>query len=259
MYTEVSGLGIADWSIAAAMFRGGSPGGLLIGPTQTVFETDLQTGMSEQPGPRAPAKWSRDLVGGEPDSRSAVIARFRRAAMTCGPWPVRTCERSSSKDTSRTQCSWFSMAQCPRIQRASRTGPVAAGSGRRVRSCRRARTPGAARASVPPAPEPGRRVGPSPRPEARPPTPAARPAETWIRRIRTTNFRRRTTGRGSLRLPGRKVPRVGLSTRTYRCLNLTVNVADGCVPQCGTGAPAQPTKIPSVASTDSECTKQTAF
>jgi hypothetical protein len=123
MYTEVSGLGIADWSIAAAMFRGGSPGGLLIGPTQTVFETDLQTGMSEQPGPRAPAKWSRDLVGGEPDSRSAVIARFRRAAMTCGPWPVRTCERSSSKDTSRTQCSWFSMAQCPRIQRASRTGP----------------------------------------------------------------------------------------------------------------------------------------
>jgi hypothetical protein len=27
------------------------PGRLLIGPTQTVFETDLQTGMSEQPGP----------------------------------------------------------------------------------------------------------------------------------------------------------------------------------------------------------------
>ena len=57
-----------------------------------------------------------------PARRSAVRARLRKAAMTCGPAAVRTVDRSSSKATSRTQCSWFSMRQCPRIQPASRTG-----------------------------------------------------------------------------------------------------------------------------------------
>ncbi|OLM08469.1 hypothetical protein Ae706Ps2_6713c [Pseudonocardia sp. Ae706_Ps2] len=57
-----------------------------------------------------------------PVSRSAAIARLRRAAMTCGPAAVRVWERSSSKETSRTQCSRFSMFQCPRIQRASKIG-----------------------------------------------------------------------------------------------------------------------------------------
>jgi len=39
--------------------------------------------------------------------------------MTWGPVPVRAVERSSPKVTSRTQCSWFSICQWPRIHAAS--------------------------------------------------------------------------------------------------------------------------------------------
>src|SRR3954470_17318668 len=39
-----------------------------------------------------------------PASRLTLIAVLRRAAMTCGPAPVRTAEWSSPKVTSRTQC-----------------------------------------------------------------------------------------------------------------------------------------------------------
>ena len=48
-----------------------------------------------------------------PARRSSPIARLRSAAMACAPAPLRTWERSSSKVTSRTQCSRFSIAQCP--------------------------------------------------------------------------------------------------------------------------------------------------
>src|SRR5664280_2770563 len=49
-----------------------------------------------------------------PASRCRLMARFRRVAMTCGPLPVRICERSSAKVTSRTQCRRTSMDQWPR-------------------------------------------------------------------------------------------------------------------------------------------------
>ena len=53
-----------------------------------------------------------------PARRTMLMARLRREAMTRGPLPVRTWERSSSKVTSRTQCRRFSMHQWPRIQAA---------------------------------------------------------------------------------------------------------------------------------------------
>lgn len=49
------------------------------------------------------------------DGRSAVIARLHNAAMTCGPCAVRTWERSSSKVTSRTQCSGSRCPSCSTI------------------------------------------------------------------------------------------------------------------------------------------------
>src|SRR5215475_4593641 len=44
-----------------------------------------------------------------PAHLSRPIAVSRSAAMTWGMWPQRTCERSSSKVTSRTQCDLFSI------------------------------------------------------------------------------------------------------------------------------------------------------
>ena len=57
-----------------------------------------------------------------PASRSRLITVLRKVAMTRGAFPVRTCERSSSKVTSRTQCSWFSIPQCSWTQAASAPG-----------------------------------------------------------------------------------------------------------------------------------------
>ena len=54
--------------------------------------------------------------------RMRLMARFRRAAMTCGALPVRSRWRSSSKTTSRIQWRRFSMAQCPRAQEATSSG-----------------------------------------------------------------------------------------------------------------------------------------
>lgn len=48
--------------------------------------------------------------------RSSVIAVLQRLAMTRGELPVRTWEQSSSKVTSRTQCSRFSTSQWPCTQ-----------------------------------------------------------------------------------------------------------------------------------------------
>jgi hypothetical protein len=77
--------------------------------------------------------WS-GLRGGEvrvamlawPASRGIVIARFLKAAMTCGALAVRAWERSSSKSMSRTQCSRSSIIQWPRMMAAS---PAGAGLG----------------------------------------------------------------------------------------------------------------------------------
>jgi len=44
-----------------------------------------------------------------PRRRRRPMARLRKAAMHWGAVPARTWERSSSKVTSRTQCSLFSM------------------------------------------------------------------------------------------------------------------------------------------------------
>src|SRR3954471_23976963 len=61
-----------------------------------------------------------------PRSRMMLIAVLRRAAMTWGPWPVRTLEWSSPSVTSRTQCRQLSMVQCERIQSASSRGSAVA-------------------------------------------------------------------------------------------------------------------------------------
>ena len=47
----------------------------------------------------------------EPARRCRLMARLRRLAMTAGPFPVRIWEWSSTKVTSRIQCSLFSMDQ----------------------------------------------------------------------------------------------------------------------------------------------------
>ena len=62
---------------------------------------------------RAAGPWRR---------RMRLMARFRRAAMTCGALPVRSRWRSSSKTTSRIQWRRFSMVQCPRAQEATCSG-----------------------------------------------------------------------------------------------------------------------------------------
>ena len=43
----------------------------------------------------------------QPVIRSRLMAVLRRVAMTCGELPVRAWGRSSSKETSRTQCRRF--------------------------------------------------------------------------------------------------------------------------------------------------------
>lgn len=45
------------------------------------------------------------------DSRKTVMARLRSLAMTPGPLPVRTRERSSSQPLSRTRCRRSSINQ----------------------------------------------------------------------------------------------------------------------------------------------------
>jgi len=50
-----------------------------------------------------------------PIKRIIPIAVLRKVVITCGMFPILTCERSSSKATSRTQCDLFSIAQCPAV------------------------------------------------------------------------------------------------------------------------------------------------
>ncbi len=55
-------------------------------------------------------------------SRMRLVARLRRAAMTCGPLRVRSWWWSLSKTRSRTQWRRFSIPQCPWIQAATASG-----------------------------------------------------------------------------------------------------------------------------------------
>jgi hypothetical protein len=57
-----------------------------------------------------------------PARRRMLMTGFLSVAMTCGPVPARAVEASSPKVTSRTQCSWFSIFQWPRIHLASWSG-----------------------------------------------------------------------------------------------------------------------------------------
>ena len=56
------------------------------------------------------------------------LVRLRKAAITWGALPVLTWERSSSKVTSLTQCTRFSMSQCFLRTRNNRFAPPAAGA-----------------------------------------------------------------------------------------------------------------------------------
>lgn len=56
-----------------------------------------------------------------PDRRRAPMARLRQVAMARAALPVRACEASSAKVTSRMWW-WASMPQCPRTSVASWTG-----------------------------------------------------------------------------------------------------------------------------------------
>lgn len=57
-----------------------------------------------------------------PSRRRRLIAVERRVAITRDPFPVRVWDRSSSMATSRTQCTRFSIPQCPWIHAASVRG-----------------------------------------------------------------------------------------------------------------------------------------
>lgn len=63
-----------------------------------------------------------------PALRISPIAVFRSVVMTCGMFPQRTWDRSSSKVTSRTRCDWFSMLQCPRTRPSKRAASARSGS-----------------------------------------------------------------------------------------------------------------------------------
>ncbi len=71
-----------------------------------------------RPGCRLTARHAAAMVVA-PALRCRLIARLRRVARTAGPCPVRICDRSSSTEASRTQCSRFSMPQCARAASAS--------------------------------------------------------------------------------------------------------------------------------------------
>src|SRR5438128_9408732 len=54
--------------------------------------------------------------------RRVLSASLRRMARFSGPWSLRLRARSSSKTTSRTQCSWFSIPQWARVIASTRAG-----------------------------------------------------------------------------------------------------------------------------------------
>ena len=68
-----------------------------------------------------------------PARRRMLMAVLRSAAMMCGAAPARVWERSSSKVTSRTQCSRFSMPQWPCTQAARTVAGAVARSAEVIR------------------------------------------------------------------------------------------------------------------------------
>src|SRR5947209_17962678 len=54
--------------------------------------------------------------------RRVLSASLRRMARFSGPWSLRLRARSSSKTTSWTQCSWFSIPQSARVIASTRAG-----------------------------------------------------------------------------------------------------------------------------------------
>ena len=62
-----------------------------------------------------------------PPSRNTPVTRFRSAASSCGADPVRTWLWSSPKTTSLTQCSRFSIPQCPRHISSNRAASARSG------------------------------------------------------------------------------------------------------------------------------------
>jgi hypothetical protein len=62
-----------------------------------------------------------------PAHLSRPIVVLRKAAMTWGMLPPRTCERSSSNVTSRTPGDLVSLCHCPRTQARQRSGVACAG------------------------------------------------------------------------------------------------------------------------------------
>ena len=67
-------------------------------------------------------------MNGAPVSRRREMARLRTVAITCGPAPRRTWDRSSSKVTSRTPWRRFSIVQWARTSARSRAGAACAGA-----------------------------------------------------------------------------------------------------------------------------------
>ncbi len=77
--------------------------------------------------PAHPACRRAGAISGAPASRKREMARLRSVAITCGPAPRRTWDRSSSKVTSRTQWSRFSIVQWARTSARRRAGDAWAG------------------------------------------------------------------------------------------------------------------------------------
>jgi hypothetical protein len=79
----------------------------------------------KRPGRVAAGVSQRGGEVGVAGRRNAPTARLRRLAVTRRRLPLRAWEASSLKVTSRTQCSRFSILQCPRSQPASCAGLAA--------------------------------------------------------------------------------------------------------------------------------------
>src|SRR4051794_26853762 len=73
---------------------------------------------------RFSARVSRTAGSGPGSARAKRRTVLRNAVSACGAQPERTRQASSRKLTSRRQCSWFSIAQCPRTSDSSASGPA---------------------------------------------------------------------------------------------------------------------------------------
>ena len=72
-------------------------------------------------------KWVAFVIAVYPENRNTDIAVLRIAAITCGMAPHLTGETSSLNTTSRTQCTLFSIVQCPRRIVSKRSAAASSG------------------------------------------------------------------------------------------------------------------------------------